>query len=132
MVINIFSAYFEPLLKDINNSSFLKERKLNHYAVVYKRNIYANLYISCDTNHRDSDLYWPISIKDIMKWFYFLTIMEHTANMMETNKVIIPPLLKAFLMLELRSIGDKEIFDVIGIKCINCLKNGFIFTKFNI
>ena len=36
MVINIFSAYFEPLLKDINNSSFLKERKLNHYAVVYK------------------------------------------------------------------------------------------------
>ena len=70
----------------------------------------------------DSDLYWPIAIKDTIKWFPFLSIMEHTANLMKTNKGIIPSLLKAFSMFELRLIGDKEKLDFIAIKCINYKK----------
>ena len=34
-------------------------------------------------NYHDSDDYCPTSIKDTIQWFPFLTIMEHTANIME-------------------------------------------------
>ena len=59
-------------------------------------------------NLHDSDLYWPTSIKDTIKWFPFLNIMEHTANIMNTKAGMTPSLLKAFEMFELRLIGDKE------------------------
>ena len=73
-------------------------------------------------NRHDSDLYWQTSIKDTIDWFTFLTIMEHTANLMKINKGLITSFLKAFAMFELRLIGDKEHLGVIAIKCINCKK----------
>ena len=44
MIINIFSAYVEPLLKYINHTELLQKWKLNLDAEEYERNIYANLY----------------------------------------------------------------------------------------
>ena len=70
----------------------------------------------------DSDLYWPIAIKDTIKWFPFLAIMEHTANLMKTNKGMITSLSKVFSMFEMCLIGDKEKLDVIAIRCINSKK----------
>ena len=67
-------------------------------------------------NCRESDLYWTILLKDTIEWFAFLSIMEHTANIMKKNKGMIPSLLKAFAMFELRLISDKENLDVISIK----------------
>ena len=70
----------------------------------------------------DSDLYWPKSRKDIIKWFPFLVIMEHTANIMMTNKELISSLLRVFAMFELCFIGDTVKLDIIAIRCINCKK----------
>ena len=44
MIINIFSAYVEPLLKYINHPELLQEWKLNLDAAEYERKIYINLY----------------------------------------------------------------------------------------
>ena len=44
MIINIFSAYVEPLLKYINYPELLQEWKTNIYDREYERNINANLY----------------------------------------------------------------------------------------
>ena len=54
-----------------------------------------------------------------MEWFTFITIMEHTANIMTPNKGIINSLLKSFAMFELRLIGDREKLEVIYIRHIN-------------
>ena len=43
MVINIVSAYVEPLLKDINHPELLQEWKLDIDAAQYKNNIDSNL-----------------------------------------------------------------------------------------
>ena len=43
MIINIFSAYVVPRLKDINHPTLLKEWKLNLYAAAYEINIVANM-----------------------------------------------------------------------------------------
>ena len=50
MIINIFSAYSEPLLKDINHPAFLQEWKLNIDAAEYKNNIDPNLYKPSEKN----------------------------------------------------------------------------------
>ena len=55
----------------------------------------------------NSELYWPTLIKDTIQWFPFLTIMEHTANILKPNKGLIPSLLEAFSMFELRLFDDK-------------------------
>ena len=55
----------------------------------------------------DSNLYWPTTIKDKIQWFPFITIMEHTANILNPNKGLIPSLLRVFVMFELRLIDDK-------------------------
>ena len=72
MIINIFSAYVVPLLKDINHPELLQEWKLNIDAAAYERNIDANMYkhsnkkeIDCN----DRDLYWPSKIKDTIQCF---------------------------------------------------------------
>ena len=39
MMINIFSSYVEPLLKDIDYTTFIQECKLNPDAAEYERNI---------------------------------------------------------------------------------------------
>ena len=43
MIINMFSAYFEPLLKDINHTKLLQEWKINIDAAAYEINIDANM-----------------------------------------------------------------------------------------
>ena len=48
--------------------------------------------------------------------------MEHTENIMKTNKGIINSLLKQFAIFELNLIGNKGKLNVIDIRCINCEK----------
>ena len=48
MIINIFIAYVEPLLKDINHPALLQEWKLNLDDAAYEKNIDANLYKPSD------------------------------------------------------------------------------------
>ena len=43
MIINIFSAYVKPMLKDINYPALLQEWKLNLDAKAYERNIDASM-----------------------------------------------------------------------------------------
>ena len=43
-IINIFSEFFEPLLKYINHPELLQKGNLNLDDAEYERNIYANLY----------------------------------------------------------------------------------------
>ena len=43
MIINIFSEYVLPLLKDINHPELLQEWKINPDAEAYGKNIDANL-----------------------------------------------------------------------------------------
>ena len=69
MIINIFSAYFLPLLKYINHPALFQEWKLNLDASAYEKHIDANIskpsyekVINC----HDSNLYRPNSIKDII------------------------------------------------------------------
>ena len=66
------------------------------------------MYKLSETNRHDIDLYWPISIKDTLEWFPFLAIMEHTANIMKTDKGLISSLLKVFAMFGLRLISAEE------------------------
>ena len=77
MIINIFSAYVVPLLKDINYPSLLQEWKINLDAAVNEINIDVNMSKSSDKkkiDHHDRDLYWPTSVKDTIQRFTFLTI----------------------------------------------------------
>ena len=76
MIINIFSAYFVPLLKDINHTELLQEWELNRDAASYGRVIDANMSKpSKKVDSHDSDLYWLTTIKDTIQWFPFITIM---------------------------------------------------------
>ena len=65
---------------------------------------------------------WPTTIKDTIKWFLFLTIMEHTANIINPNKGRITSLLRVFDMFELCLIGDRDKFESIAIRRINFKK----------
>ena len=58
--------------------------------------------------YHDSDLYWPNTIKDKIQWFPFITIMEHTENIINPNKGLIPSLLKVFSIFELRLIDYRD------------------------
>ena len=78
MIINIFSAYFVPLLKDINHIALLQEWKLNIDVAAYEKNIDANVYKPSDKKEidcHDSNLYCPTTIKDTIQWFTFLVIL---------------------------------------------------------
>ena len=81
----------------------LQEWRHNIDATEYERNIDANLYKPSEKKKLhcvDSGDYWPTSIKEIIQWFPFLTIMEHTANIME-KEGLISSLLKVFAMFEI-------------------------------
>ena len=73
-------------------------------------------------NRVDNHKHWPASIKETIKWFSFLTIMEHTENKMHDNKGLISSLLKMFSMFTIRlSFGDEDL-DALSIRCINCIR----------
>ena len=46
--------------------------------------------------------------------------MEHTTNIIKSNKGTIPPLIKEFAMFKLILIGDKEKMYAVVIRCKNC------------
>ena len=93
-IINIFSAYVAPLIKEIYHPALLQEWRLNIYAAEYKQNIDANLYKPFEKEKLhcvDSVDYWPTSIKETIQWFTFINNVEHTANIMggEWDNIII-------------------------------------------
>ena len=88
-----------------------------------------NLLKKKEIDCHDSDLYWPTTIRDTIQWFNFLTIMEHTANIIKPNKGMIPSLLKVFEMFVLHLIDDKDKLDAIDIRCINCKKATGLFLR---
>ena len=99
MIIIIFSAYFVPLLKHINNPVLLQEWKLNLGDSAYEKNIDANMSKPSDKkeiDHHDSNSYWRTSLKDTIQGFTFLAITEHTANIVNPNKGLISSLLNGF------------------------------------
>ena len=125
MVINIFSAYFVPMLKDIKHHVLLQVWNSNSDAAAYEGNIDANMSKTSDEkeiDRHDSDLYWPTTIKDTIQWFSFLDIMEHTENILNPNKGIIPSLLKLFVLFELRLMDDGDTVEAIAIRFVNCKK----------
>ena len=82
----MFRAYVVTLLKYINYTALIQEWKLSLDAAAYERNIDANMSKPSDKKEigfHDIDLYWPIIIKDTIQWFPFLTIIEHTANIIK-------------------------------------------------
>ena len=62
IIINIFSAYVVSLLKDINDTALLQQRKLNIDAEAYEKHIGAVVskpYDKKEIDHHDSNFYWP-------------------------------------------------------------------------
>ena len=78
-------------------------------------------------DHHDIDMYWPTTIKYIIQWFTFLTIMEHTVNIINLNKGTITSLVRLFAMFELCLVDDKDKLDAVSIMCINCKKETGLF-----
>ena len=79
----------------------------------------------------DCDEYLPTSIKETIKWFSFLTILEYTAKITEKNNVLISSYLKMFAVFEIRlSYGDEKL-DVVSINCINCKRETGLDSKTN-
>ena len=86
------------------------------------KKIDANVFKPSDKKEihsHNSNLYCPTSIKDTMQWFTFITIMEHTANILKPNKGLITSLLRVFPMFQLSLIYDKYELEAIYIRCIN-------------
>ena len=65
-------------------------------------------------------MYCPTSIKDTIQWFPFLGIIEHTANILNPNKGLIPSLLSFFAMFYLRLIDDIDKVEAKDIRYIHC------------
>ena len=82
-----------------------------------------------ETDRHDSYLYWPTSIKDTMQWFLFLTIMEHTANILNPDKGLIHSLLKLFAMFQLNVIDEKYEVEAIATSCINGKKETGLYLR---
>ena len=82
-----------------------------------------------EIDFHDSNLYGPTKIKDTVQWFPFITIMEHTANILKPNKGIITSLLKVFSMFELHLINNKDKLYAIAIRRINCKKATGVFLR---
>ena len=124
---NTFITYVEPLLDDFNNNALLQEWKLNLDDAAHEKKIYANLYKNLykkgiDFNYRY--LYWTTSIRETVQLFPFLTIIEHTENVLNPDKGLINSLLKVFSMFKLslfydRYNGEVNIVDTIAIRCSN-------------
>ena len=73
-------------------------------------------------NRIDDHEHWPASIKSTIQWFPFHAIMEHNENKMQDDMHIISPLLKMFLMFEIRLSYGEKYLDTFSLKCIICKK----------
>ena len=61
-----------------------------------------------EIDYYDIKYYCPTSIKQNIQWFTFLSIMEHTANILKQNKSLISSLIKVFVMFQLRIFNDNK------------------------
>ena len=73
-------------------------------------------------------MYWPTTITDTIQWFPFINIMEHTANILNPNKGLIPSLLKLFSVFELSLIDDRYKVYTKASRCINCKKETVLYS----
>ena len=91
-----------------------------------------NLLLKNDCH--DIYVYWPTITKDTIRWFYSITIIEHTVNILKPNNGLIPSLLKLFAMFELclfdyKQYEEGNIMDIISIRCINCNKETVLYLR---
>ena len=70
-------------------------------------------------NRFDNHKHCPVSVKETIQWFPFLTIMKHTANKMEKNRLV-SSWLKVFDMFEIRLSYKDEKLDVVSLKVFDC------------
>ena len=99
------------MLSDTNHPALIQEWKLNIDSAAYENKIDANMYKPSAKKkiyRHGSNSYWPTSVKDTINWFPFITIIEHTSNILKPNKGLIPSLLKLFSMFHLRLFFDKN------------------------
>ena len=62
---------------------------------------------------------------------HYISIMEHTGNIMQDDTHLISSLLKMFLMFKIRlSYGEKDL-DTLCLKCINCKKETVLNSETN-
>ena len=73
-----------------------------------------------ENDRHDSDLYWPTTIKYTIQWFPFITIMEHTANILNPKQGLNTSLLKVFSVFGFRLIFYINKVEAIDFSCINC------------
>ena len=104
---------------------------------MYEKKIDDNVYKSSakkEIDHHDSNSYWPTSIRDTIEWFPFLTIIEHTENILKPDKGLIPSLLKVFAMLQICLFYDKHyeegnVVNAIATRCSNRNKDTYLHIK---
>ena len=82
-----------------------------------------------EIDRHDSDLYWTTTIKVKIQCFSFITIMEHTANIIKPKQGLITSSLKVFAMFELCLIDDINKVESIDIRCINCKKETGLYLR---
>ena len=69
-------------------------------------------------------MYWPIRIKEIIQWFDFHPVVDHTAGIIETNISLIPLLLEGlqcfiFFYFKINIMKRRKKKGSIFITCIN-------------
>ena len=62
-------------------------------------------------------------------WFHFLTIMEHTTDIIMSKQGLILSLLKVSTIFEFNLIDYRYILGGIDIRCINCKKATGSFSR---
>ena len=70
----------------------------------------------------------------MIQLFHFLSIMEHTAGIIEAYISLMTSLLKVFVMFHMRLFYDKHneeenVLDPIALKCSNCNRSTGLFLK---
>ena len=101
----LFDEYHLPLLKDIDHTALIPERKQNLDADDYEDKF--NKEIKLPSNKKEIDLhgsmtYWLTIIKEVINWFNFLNVMEYTAYKIDNEITLLPSLLKMFSMFQMR------------------------------
>ena len=74
--------------------------------------------INCIADHE----HWHSSIKSIIQWFPFNTIMKYTGNTIQDDTHLISSSLKMFSMFKICLSYGQKYLDTLCLKCINCKK----------
>ena len=88
------------MFDDVNHPALIQECKFNIDAASYENKVDDNWYkpsTKKENDRHDSNLYWTTSIKDIIQWIFFsIQYIEHTSNILNSDKGLIPSLFKVF------------------------------------